>query len=188
MNVVLRRPSMSVEEFLGWENHQEYRWEFDGFEPCAMVGGTVAHNLIVGNLSSALRDRLRGRCRVFAENLKLRLAHTVRYPDVMVVCSPVPNAATEITDPVVVFEILSSSTLRTDRIEKNREYEAAPSVLRYVLLEQDAIAAEIYERDGNRWVRSTLTADGVLSMPEIGVEMPLAEAYADLELDSAAEG
>jgi hypothetical protein len=53
MNVALRRPRMSVDEFLAWENRQEERWEFDGFGPRAMVGGTVAHNVIIGSLSSA---------------------------------------------------------------------------------------------------------------------------------------
>ncbi len=41
MNAVLRRP-MSVEEFLAWEERQELRHEFDGIQPVAMVGGTLA--------------------------------------------------------------------------------------------------------------------------------------------------
>jgi Uma2 family endonuclease len=96
----------------------------------------------------------------------------------------VANAATEIADPVVVIEVLSSSTARTDRIAKNREYEATPGIRRYILMEQDAIAAEVYARDDDRWVRSTVIGDGVLVMPEIDVEIPLADAYAGLELDT----
>ena len=34
----------------------------------------------------------------------------------------------------------------------------------------------------DRWVRSTVTGDDVLAMPEIDVAMPLADAYAGLEL------
>ena len=182
MNIALRRPRMSVEEFLAWENRQEERWEFDGFEPCAMVGGTVAHNVVVGNLAFGLRQRLQGRCRVYTESIKLRLADSVRYPDVMVVCTPAANDALYVTDPVVIMEVLSSTTARIDRIEKNREYQAAPSILRYILLEQDSIAAEVYAREDQRWLRSTVTGDGILVMPEIGVELPLAEAYAGLGL------
>ncbi len=104
----------------------------------------------------------------------------------MVVCGPIRPQATEVTDPTVVFEVLSPGTFRTDRIDKNREYAAAASIQRYVLLEQDLIAAEIYAREAGRWVRSTLTGDEVLAMPELGVAFPLAEAYAGLEFDSAA--
>jgi Uma2 family endonuclease len=186
MNVALRHPCMTVAEFLDWENSQEDRWEFDGLAPVAMVGGTLAHNTICGNLLAALRPRLPAGCRVYVENVKLRLAHSVRYPDVMVVCGPIRPQATEVTDPTVVFEVLSPGTFRTDRIDKNREYAAAASIQRYVLLEQDLIAAEIYAREAGRWVRSTLTGDEVLAMPELGVAFPLAEAYAGLEFDSAA--
>ncbi len=187
MNIALRRPPMSLDEFLAWENRQEERWEFDGFEPRAMVGGTVAHNVIVGNLVFGLRQRLSGRCRVHSEGLKLRMAQTIRYPDVMVICSPTPGEATEVTEPIVVFEVLSPSTSREDRIEKNREYAATPSIQRYIILEQDAIAAEVYSRDGESWLRSTVTGSEILSMPEIGVEMPLAEAYAGLDIEDAAQ-
>ncbi len=65
MNVALRHPCMTVAEFLDWENSQEDRWEFDGFAPVAMVGGTLAHNTICGNLLAALRPRLPAGCRVY---------------------------------------------------------------------------------------------------------------------------
>ena len=186
MNVALRRPEMTVEDFLDWENRQEDRWEFDGFGPVAMVGASLRHNQIAGNLEFALRRRLRPPCVVYRETVRLRLAASLRYPDLMVVCSGVPQRTTEIVDPLVVFEVLSPNTARTDRIEKNREYAAHPSILRYVLLEQEAIAAEVYARENGRWVRSTVIGDGPLAMPELGIELPLAEAYAGLELDPAA--
>jgi len=186
MNVALRRPRMSVEEFLAWENRQRTRWEFDGFEPKAMVGGTLAHNQIVGNLLVAIRQRVQRNCRVYAEGVKLRMKRTVRYPDIMVACGVFVPAATELTDPVLVIEVLSPRTARTDRIEKNREYEAVPSIRRYILLEQNSIAAEVYTREDQHWLRSTVTGDGIPVMPEIGVELPLAEAYAGLELGTEA--
>jgi Uma2 family endonuclease len=182
MNIAMRRPRMSVEEFLAWENRQEERWEFDGYEPRAMVGGSSLHNQIIGALEFALRQRLAGRCIVYRETMRLRLEHTARYSDLTVVCTPVPDDAQELTDPMVVIEILSPTTARTDRIEKNCEYQVAPSIRRYILLEQESIAAEVYSREDQRWLRSTVTGDGILLMPEIGVELPLAEAYAGLEL------
>ena len=195
MNVALRRKPMTVEDFLDWENRQEERWEFDGDAPVAMVGASPRHNRIAGNVEFALRRRLRPPCVVYRETVRLRLAASLRYPDLMVVCTAVSPQATEITDPIVVVEILSPGTFRTDRIQKNREYAAHPSIRRYILLEQEAIAAEVYAheayaqeayaREAGRWVRSTVIGDGVLAMPEIGVEMPLAEAYAGLDLDTA---
>ena len=64
MNAPLRKP-MSLEEFLDWEQRQELRYEFDGFAPVAMTGGTFEHAIIQANLIRALGNRLHGRpCRV----------------------------------------------------------------------------------------------------------------------------
>jgi Uma2 family endonuclease len=87
-----------------------------------------------------------------------------------------------VTDPIVVFEVLSDSTSRTDRISKLRKYGATPSIQRYVILEQDAIAATVFVRKGADLVAEALTSDDTLRMPEIDAEVPMAEFYTDLEL------
>lgn len=38
MSNALRKP-MTIKAFLAWEERQELRCEFDGFEPVAMTGG-----------------------------------------------------------------------------------------------------------------------------------------------------
>ncbi len=84
----------------------------------------------------------------------------------------------------VVFEILSTSPSRTDRIDKLREYQATRSILRYVILEQDSIAATVFLRQGTEWTAHAYAGADVLLMPEIGIEIPLADIYADAPLDA----
>ncbi len=57
MNVALRQP-MSLEQFLAWEDRQELRYEFDGFQPVAMTGGTAAHAATLRNILFSLTGRL----------------------------------------------------------------------------------------------------------------------------------
>jgi Uma2 family endonuclease len=183
MNHVLRQ-SLSLAEFLDWEARQELRYEFDGFQPVAMTGGTFAHARIQANLALAMGGRLRGKpCTFVGSDLKIEVAGRIRYPDGFVVCSPVSQKCTVVSDPVVIFEILSPSTSGTDRILKNREYEATPSVRRYVILEQDRIAATIFVRSEKNWIGHVVLEDAILTMPEIGVEIPLAEFYEGLVFD-----
>lgn len=107
MDVALRKP-MSLAEFLAWEERQELRYEFDGFEPVAMTGGTSEHSAIQRNLIMAVGNRLRGKpCQVHGSELKIAVAGSIRYPDAFVVCSPIPRGTTVVTDPVVVFEVLT---------------------------------------------------------------------------------
>jgi Uma2 family endonuclease len=179
MNVALRKP-MTLAEFLTWEERQPTRFEFDGFQPVAMTGGTIAHNRIMRRLHRTLERGLEGQpCEPFGPDVKIIVDGRARYPDAVVSCVPQSDRSQVIENPVVVFEVLSESTSRTDRIEKVREYQATQSILRYVILEQDSIGATIFERRDGGWAASTLTEADRLSMPEIGVEIPLAELYAD---------
>jgi len=189
MNLALRKP-MTLAEFLEWEERQPMRYEFDGVGPVAMTGGTAGHADVQRNLAIAVGGRLRGKsCRFYGSDLKFQVAEGhVRYPDGMVVCSPVDRTATVIYDPVIVFEVLSPSTTRDDRIVKAREYQAAPSVQRYVMLEQDAVGATVYARSGNAWTHEILVADSILALPEIGVSLPLAELYEGVVFETEQDG
>ena len=177
MNVVLPRP-MTVAAFLDWEGRQPLRYEFDGFRPVATTGGTAAHAFIQRNLAIAVGGRLRGRpCQFVGSDLKIEAAGRIRYPDGFVVCSPLPGQSVVVRDPVVIFEILSDSTARTDLVTKNQEYAATPSVRRYVILSQDEMTGTMFERIGGDWVGHLLAADTVLRMPEIGIDVPISEFY-----------
>lgn len=170
--------TMTVEEFLDWENQQDAKYEFDGFAPVAMTGGTAGHSRLLRNLAISIGGRLRGKpCEFHGSELKFSMAHTVRYPDGLVTCTPLSNKATSIADPVVIFEVLSDRTARVDFHDKNREYAATPSVRRYVILSQDQVLATMFERVGEDWVGHNLDPDAIIRMPEIGIEVPLAEFY-----------
>ena len=183
---------MTLAEFLTWEERQELRYEFDGFAPIAMTGGTARHEAISGTLRALLYQRLRGsRCHPWGPNSKIEVQGRIRYPDAFVNCTPVPPRSTIIAAPVVVFEVLSASTSRTDRIEKLREYQATPSIQRYVILEQDSIGAMVFSRHGDDWTAGVLTETDTLTMPEIDVELRMADVYADVTFDdveAAADG
>ena len=187
MNVALRK-AMTLAEFLAWEERQPLRHEFDGVQPIAMTGGTAAHAGIQRNLAIAVGGRLRGRpCRFYGNDLKIEVAGRIRYPDGFVVCSTVPADSKVVRDPVVIFEILSDSTAQTDLVTKNHEYAATLSVQRYVVLSQHEVAGTMFERVGGDWIGHLLAAGGVLRMPEIGIEVPLAEFYDGIEFSPPAE-
>ena len=180
MTAALRHP-MTLQQFLDWEERQEMRYEFDGYAPVAMAGGTAEHDRISINLAASLVIRLRGKpCRPCGSNLKVEVMGRIRYPDGYVACSPLVPGATTTSDPVVIFEVLSASTARQDRVEKNREYRSIASLTHYVMLEQDGIAATVLERQGERWVSSILGEGDTLPLSSIGIEIPLAELYEGL--------
>ncbi|MBV8523829.1 MAG: Uma2 family endonuclease [Acetobacteraceae bacterium] len=133
---------------------------------------------------------MRGKpCQPYGSELKIKVAGSIRYPDAFVICKLIPPRETVVTEPTVVFEILSESTSNTDLVVKNQEYRATPSIERYVILEQTDAAAIAFVRKGESWVSEILAGnDAVLRMPEISVEIPLAELYEGVELSKPADG
>jgi Uma2 family endonuclease len=135
------------------------------------------------NLLTALASRLRGGpCEAFGSELKIIVAGRVRYPDAFVIRSHVSDKATFVTDPVVVFEIISPSTSTIDRITKVQEYRDNPAIQRYVILEQDRLAATVFSRDHGDWVGHVIAGDVELALPEVGISIILQELYTGVEL------
>ncbi len=80
MNVALRSP-VTLPQFLAWEERQELRYEFDGFQPIAITGGTIGHDRITFNPRKALDVRLAGNpCQPHGPNVKIIADGKVRYP------------------------------------------------------------------------------------------------------------
>ena len=178
-------PSVSPAEFLAWEEKQELRWEFDGAQPVPMTGVTAAHATVNMNLIAALGTRLRGKpCRVYGPFMKVSVGHgKYRYPDASVTCTPLAPRDDLLTEPVVLFEVLSESTQHTDKTEKLIEYRAIPTMRRYVMLEQDQVLATVIARTDTGWSLDMLRAGETLSLPEIGIEVPMDELYEGLTFD-----
>lgn len=189
MSIALRKPRMTREQFFDWAHTQDIRYEFDGFQPVAMTGVTVNHSQMTQNIHFALRTRLRGStCRPLGPDAGVAtVGNAVRYPDAVVTCTKTPGTSHLVEDPIVVFEALSPTSGRTDRILKLREYRAVPSILRYVILEHASTGLTVFARStgDDDWRATALTADDALQIPEIGIEIPVAEFYEDVDLPDA---
>jgi len=191
MNVALRTP-WTQQEFFAWAASQEGRYEFDGFQPVAMTGGTLGHSIIMRSLHRALDARLRGGgCQPLGPDAGVATIGTaIRYPDALVTCSKFDREAMTVPGVVVVFEVLSPGTSRTDRILKVREYAAVASIRRYVILEYASVGLTVMERQqpDEAWRVTTLTNDDILHMPEIGIEIPIGELYEGVTFGDEATG
>ncbi len=189
MNVALQR-SWTIEQFLIWADAQEERYEFDGFQPVAMTRGNARHSRVMTNVHAALRSRLRGSpCSFFGPDLGVQTTDLkVRYPAALVTCTKFLDTERLAPDVRVVFEVLSPTSGRMDRIEKVREYASVPTMRRYVIVETKFAGLLVLHRQQAEaaWTALTLTGDDTLDLPEIGITVPVAEFYEDVDLTSTA--
>ena len=186
MNIALRKP-MTQDEFFDWAEAQDERYEFDGFQPVAMTGGSGNHSRITGNISFELRRRLgdNGPCEALASDAGVQTAgEAVRYPDGVVTCTPFDGRTRLVPNPVIVFEVVSPSSVREDRIIKPDEYALVPSIKRYVIVEQTVVGLTVLWREHNEpWHFLTLKSGDTLALPEIAAEIPVESLYARVNLD-----
>jgi Uma2 family endonuclease len=178
----------SVAEFLLWEEQQPERWEFlDGVVsrveggPAGMAGGTLAHDEIVFNVKTALQAPLRARgCRIFTENVKLKMAEVSAYPDLVVICSPVAMTATTISEASMLIEVLSKGSESKDRGVKLQNYTELSSLQYYILISQEAQIVETYARSGEHWEYTTIRDPaGAVGLASFGIRLALPDIYRD---------
>jgi Uma2 family endonuclease len=176
---------MSLDEFLAWERDQPERYEYARGVITMMTGGSAAHVTIAMNLAFALRQALRGTgCRPFGSDMRIIANHTVRYPDISVVCRHVDDRENNIPDPILIMEVISPTTEREDRGRKKFDYFATPSIQQYAIIEQDARRVDLYTRTDTSWTDEIVEGDAVLKLSSIGVEISLDTVYEDTELDA----
>ena len=91
-------------------------------------------------------------------------------------------------DPVVIFEVISPTSGHVDRIVKVREYAAVDSIRRYVIVESASVGLTVHERQaaGQKWTVTTVMADDLLPLPELGVEIPLGEICEGVDFSQSA--
>lgn len=155
-----------------------------------MTRGTVGHALIIRSLHHALDCRLLGTgCRPLGPDIGIATVGTaIRYPDALVTCAALGGQALTVPGVAVVFKILDATTSRTDRNVQVREHAAVASIRRCVFLESTRMSLAVLERQApdEAWGETPLTADDRLCMPEIGIEIPVAEFYADVNFTDEA--
>jgi Uma2 family endonuclease len=177
-----------VESYLAWEETQAERHEYFAGDVFAMSGGSDAHYTIIGNLFAGLRTALSGTpCRPFVSGMKVRIASAdaMLYPDVFVTCDSrdkAPEAALAKAHPLLVAEVLSDSTAAYDRGRKFELYQKIAELQEYVILEQDRQHADLFRKnEAGLWVMHPAGEGDTLELSSVGLQLPLAELYADVD-------
>lgn len=179
----------SVAEYLSREAASTVRNEYYRGEIFAMAGNTHQHCEIQGNLMYRLRQALEGSpCRPYGTDQRIRIeaVDLFTYPDVVVICGE-PDFASEdpmsITNPRVVFEILSPSTEAYHRGEKFELYQHLASLQEYVLVSQDRAHIDRFVRQsGGGWLLQSFAGlEDTLEIESLKCRIPLALVYENVK-------
>lgn len=181
----------TVKEYLYWEERSEAKHEYHNGEVIAMAGGKVNHNRICRNAVSGLHTRLRGKsCETFNSENKVWIPKQNRfyYPDAFVICGEIQfyeERQDIVTNPILIFEVLSESTESNDRGEKFKQYMSLPSFQEYVLINPEMVWVEVfYRKSADEWQYFVCrTLQDTLHLQSIDVRIPLSELYEQVRFE-----
>ncbi|MEP6925129.1 MAG: Uma2 family endonuclease [Pyrinomonadaceae bacterium] len=191
---------MTVEEYLRFEERSKFKHEYmDGevFRVHAqsprdfqLAGNRVSHVFIVSNICFFLRLALRDKkkdCQVGTTEMRVLLRDEhYAYPDVFAVCgelSLVQGVFDTLTNPSVLFEVLSKSTELRHRGDKAHDYRNMSSVTDYILVSQNKMRVEQQTRqaDGSWKIIVFEKSEEKVLLESLECEIRVADIYENIK-------
>ena len=179
---VLAKPRMNFDEFLDWAAGRPGRYELFRGEAIAMSPETVGHAEIKAAVHAALVSAIRQRrlpCHVLPDGVVVRIDDTTAFePDAQVYCGEkLKGSELSVPNPLIVVEVLSTSTRRVDVATKLAGYFRLPSVAHYLIVDpaQPIIIHHARQHDGT--ILTRIVTQGLIALDPPGFEISLTDIY-----------
>lgn len=185
----LEEEGFTLEAYFELEEKATYKSEFQNGKIVAMPGGTTTHASIIYSLSFYIRmaaKRLPVLSATCNSEMSVYIAaiNEAVYPDASIVLGELAlhkkNKA--ITNPAIIFEVLSDTTGNYDRGDKFRKYQRLSSFREYVLIEQDQPIVDVFHKkeNGNWEMTSFVGLEAKMQLKTLDIQIPLKDIYEDV--------
>jgi len=178
--------NMTADAFLTWAAQQSGgRYELHHGEVVAMSPERVAHASVKAEIWLMLRNAIanEGRpCQTYVDGVTVRVDDSTIYePDALVRCGePIDEDALEISDPVIVVEVVSPSTQAIDSGAKLSPYFRLPSVRHYLVASAKDRRLIHHARGEGETIATRILVSGPLVLDPPGIRIQVEEAFGQL--------
>jgi Uma2 family endonuclease len=84
----------------------------------------------------------------------------------------------EVLNPLLIVEVLSTSTEEFDRTDKFRMYRSIPSFCEYLLIRQNKVLVERFSKQEQGWLYSDFDGlDQAINLESLQIQLAIAEIY-----------
>lgn len=183
MKTLPKQARVTAEAFLAWAEAQPRgRFELAGGEIVAMAPERAGHTRAKLEAVVALRAAIGRRsldCEALTDGMSVRIDdETVFEPDALVRCGPrTPDDAVEISDPVIVVEVVSPSSRGIDSGVKLVGYFRLPSVRHYLVIHTETRLIAHHRRDDAEAISVQVRHDGALVLDPPGLVIEIEEIF-----------
>ena len=178
---------MTLAEFLVWDDGTDTRYELIDGSPIPLPLKLEGERVLAVRLGSAIESVLSKRrpCNAqFAAGIvPLNRVNTYFETDIAATCERHRLGQQALEQPFLIVEILSPGTERHDRRTKLPAYRQLETVQEILLLDSDAVHAELHRRAGAQWITEILHGEHAsLTLASVPVTILLAELYDGIAL------
>ena len=173
----------NLKEYFEIEKNSDIRHEYSYGQIFAMVGASRNHSRIAGAINTRLYMQfLQGTCETFMGDTRTRVNDNLYYyPDVVVACTPQfqrIEGVDNLTNPILIIEVLSRTTARFDQDAKFRDYQQIESFRYYLLVSQYEVNAILFTRNNNNWTSQTYNElDDTIDFPTLNCTLSMRDIY-----------
>jgi Uma2 family endonuclease len=178
----LPKHKMTVDEYLAWTQDQPGRFELYAGVVYAMTPERAGHAKVKYAVQTALRGAIRRAgiaCHMLPDGMTVRVdAHTAHEPDALVYCGEeISDSAVEVSNPVIVVEVLSPSTRHIDASAKLAGYFRVDSVRHYLIVDPDQPLVIHHARSGADTLETRIMHDGRIDLDPPGIDVAVSDFY-----------
>ena len=177
-------PRMTVAEFLVWAEAQpDGRYELVDGVVVAMAPERIRHNRAKGAVYDALRAGIAHAqipCEVFMDGLGVSVDDGYfRIPDATVQCGVDADPDSLFVKPIIVVEIISPSSQKSDTGIKFVEYLSRPGVRHYLIIDPELRFAIHHARDEMGDIHTRIVRSGPITFTPPGFSITCEDLFVE---------
>ena len=178
---------MTIEEYLVWDAEREIdgRFELHRGQVVKANAERISHAFVKGNIRNAFHNAIRARglpCHALPDGMAVPVGDdTVFEPDAQVYCGErlAPDTVL-IRHPVIVVEVLSPFTRRTDLGIKMVRYFLNESIQHYLIVVIEDRKIIHHQRASDVDIRTRIDAGGDIVLDPPGLVLAVADVFGDI--------
>jgi Uma2 family endonuclease len=178
----------TVEEYFKLEKTSKIKHEFVNGKLIPTLKEAREANEIATNIVVLMKPSLRKKgFKIYDHDVRTIVKENgiYRYPDVVVTHITDDSDKYMIKQPILLVEVASEDSGKTDREIKLGEYSQLNSVQYYLIIDQNKMRVEMYSRNGNRWFYDQFTQPtDSIELPIFEQNLLLADIYEDVVFTS----
>jgi len=174
---------ISEKDYLDGELVSKIKHEYIDGTVYAMAGASRNHNLIISNILSEIRNKLKQQqspCDIFSSDIKVKESkETIKYfyPDVLITCDADESESEYyVNSPTIIIEVLSESTKQYDLTTKKLYYFNIPTLQEYIVIEQDICRIEVFSKK-DQWNSHSYFLGDQIHFKSINITVSVEDIY-----------